>query len=317
MTTIERIADQGWRPNLFIAGFSKCGSTELCDYLSQHPDIFVPTWKKEPTTFYDLPKFPAYQSGDPTGNTKTYSIISLNDYYEMFSKEKKYRYRTDGSVSYAFDPKFAHILKSFSENAKVILVIRNQKRRLASMYFYSLAIHNENDFTRWLHDYFVPYIGTYLYYDKIAAYYHQFGDNNHLRIIETDNLSSDDVHKQLFEYLEVKPIKISIKHKNTTLLGPEDSKGYRQLILILTKIRLQTLRVGEQIGLKKQAGRATMVMSDLAHQLFKKRQNKKNNNNYSEIIKLIPNTISSILEEDYRKSLDFAIQKRILIRPAY
>jgi hypothetical protein len=29
--------------------------------------------------------------------------------------------------------------------------------------------------------------------------YRQFGDNNHLRIlIETDNLSSDDVHKQLF-----------------------------------------------------------------------------------------------------------------------
>ena len=34
------------------------------------------------------------------------------------------------------------------------------------------------------------------------------------------------------------------------------------------------------------------------------------------MIKLIPDTISSILDEDYRKTIDFAVQKRIMIRPA-
>jgi hypothetical protein len=312
MTTTERIADQSWRPNLFIAGFNKCGTTEFCNYLAQHPDIFLPPLK-EPSTFSGLAKYPAYASGDRTGNRKK-PFISLNDYYQLFSKGKKYRYRIDGSIYYTYDPKFSRILKSFSENAKVILLIRNQRRRLASVYFYSFVIHKEHDFARWLHDYFIPYMGTYLYYDKIAAYYQEFGDN--LRIIETNNLSSEDVHKQLFEYLEVKPIKINIKHKNATLLGPTDSKVYRQLILILTSIRLGTLRVGQQIGLKKQAGRATLAMSGLAQQLFKKRHDKKNDN-YSDMIKLIPHTISSILDEDYRKSLDFAIQKGILTRPAY
>jgi hypothetical protein len=310
--TTQRIADQEWRPNLFIAGFNKCGTTELCDYLSQHPDIFLP-YEKEPNTFWDLAKYPAYFSGDRTGNLKYRHFHTLDEYYEMFSKGKEHRYRIDGSVSYTFDPKFARVLKSFSENAKVLLLIRNQAHRLASMYFFSLIRHKENDFGRWLDDYFIPYFSTYLYFDKVVAYYHEFGDND-LKIIETNTLSSEDVHNQIFEYLEVKPIKIDVKHKNPNLLGPADSKAYRQLILTVTSIKLRTLGVARKMGLWNQASRASYVMGDITRGLFKNRNNNKKNI-YSDIIKLIPEDVSSILDEDYRKTLDFAIQKRIMIRP--
>jgi hypothetical protein len=311
MTTLPNI-DQQWKPNLFIAGFNKCGSTELCDYLSQHPDIFLPI-EKEPNTFYDLAKYPACFSGDRTGIARHY-ITSVKDYPKLYSKGKKHKYRIDGTISYTFDPKFSHVLKSFSEDAKVVLLIRNQSRRLASVYFHSFLVHRENDFVKWVHDYFIPYIGTFLYYDKVAAYYHEFGQNN-LRIIETNNLSSEDVHKQLFEYLEVKPIKISVRRKNATLLGPADSKEYRQLILTLTSIKLGTIRLARQIGLEKQANRGSYMIGDLARELFKGRGKNKKNNDYSEIIKLIPESVSSILDEDYRKTLYFALQKRILSRP--
>jgi hypothetical protein len=310
--TTQKIVDQEWRPNLFIAGFAKCGTTELCDYLSQHPDVFLP-YEKEPHTFWDLARFPGYFSGDHTGYKMRTRIFSLDDYYELFSKGKTYRYRVDGSVSYTFDPKFSHVLKSFSENAKVILLIRNQKHRMASLYFHSFPYHKEHDFARWVHDYFVPYMDTSLYYDKIAAYYHEFGDNN-LRIIETNNLSSEDVHKQLFEYLGVKPIRISITHKNTNLLGPTDSRLYRQLILILTPIVLLAVKYSNRIGLRKQGATSASAMSYLFRKSFKRTHNR-NKNSYSELLKLIPDTISSVLEEDYRKSIDFAIQKRILISP--
>src|ERR687892_1060812 len=309
--TTHGLTDQDWRPNLFIAGFNKCGTTELCDYLSQHPDIMLP-FDKEPMTFWDLPKYPAYISGDRTGNIKYRWFSNLDEYYQMFSKVKKYRYRIDGTTSYTFDPKFSRILKSFSENAKVILLIRDQTHRLASMYFFSLARHKENDFVRWLDDYFIPYITTYLYHDKIVAYYHEFGDNNNnLRIIETNNLSSEDVQKQIFEYLEVKPIKISVRHKNPNLVGPADSKAYRQLILTLTSIKLRTLGVAQRIGLGKEASRASYVIGDLARESFKKRHNNERNS-YSNIIKLIPESISSILDEDYKKTIDFAVEKRIM-----
>src|SRR5688500_8148381 len=124
--TTQGISDQEWRPNLFVAGFAKCGTFEICDYLSQHPDIFLPL-EKEPDTFYDLAKLPAYLSGDRTGNRRRPIYFSLNDYYKLFSKGKKYRYRIDGTISYTLDPKFARILKSFSENDKVIMLISNEK----------------------------------------------------------------------------------------------------------------------------------------------------------------------------------------------
>src|SRR5919106_2294397 len=185
--TTHGLTDQEWRPNLFIAGFNKCGTTELCDYVSQHPDIFLP-FDKEPNTFWDLPKYPPYFSGDRSGNRKYRRFSSIDEYYEMFSKGKKYRYRIDGTVSYTFDPKFSLISNSFSENANLIPMICGQKYRLASMYFFSLLRHKENDFAKWVNDYFTPYIETYLYYYKVsAAYCHEFGDNDNLRIIETKN----------------------------------------------------------------------------------------------------------------------------------
>jgi hypothetical protein len=297
---------------LVIAGFNKCGTTELYDYLSQHPDIFLP-FVKEPNTFWDLPKYPPHFSGDRTGNRKYRRFSNMDEYYEMYSKEKKYRYRINGTVSYTFDPKFSRILKSFSENAKVILLMHNQTNRPASMYFFSLVRHKENDFARWLKGYFIPYIESYLYHDKIAAYYQEFGDNN-LRIIETKNLSSENVYRQIFEYLDLKPVKISVKHKNPNLVGPADSKAYRQLILTLTSIKLKTLEIAQRVGLGKEAGRASFVIGDLGRELLKKRHNKESNS-YSNIIKLIPDTISSILDEDYTKMIDFAVEKRIMISP--
>ena len=311
--TTQALTGHEWRPNLFIASFNKCGTTELCDYLSQHPDIFLP-FVKEPNTFWDVPKYPQYFSGDRTGNRKCRRFSNMDEYYEMFSKGQKYKYRIDGTPSYTFDPKFSRILKSFSENAKVILLVRNQKDRLASIYFFSLVRHKENDFAKWLNDYFISYIESNLYYDKIAAYYQEFGDNNNLRIIETKDLSSEDVHKQIFEYLELKPVKISVRHKNPNLVGPADSKAYMQLILTLTSIKLRTLGVAQRVGLGKEASRASYVIGDLGRELFKKRHDKEKNS-YSDIIKLIPDTVSSILDEDYRKTIGFAVQKRIMIRP--
>ena len=38
------------RPNFFIVGAPKCGTTAMNDYLKQHPDIYIPA-KKEITFF--------------------------------------------------------------------------------------------------------------------------------------------------------------------------------------------------------------------------------------------------------------------------
>ena len=39
------------RPNFFIVGTAKSGTSSLAKYLGQHPDIFMPPWHKEPAFF--------------------------------------------------------------------------------------------------------------------------------------------------------------------------------------------------------------------------------------------------------------------------
>ncbi|MEE9518630.1 MAG: sulfotransferase, partial [bacterium] len=38
------------KPNFFIVGAPKCGTTSMTEYLKQHPDIFIPE-EKEPHYF--------------------------------------------------------------------------------------------------------------------------------------------------------------------------------------------------------------------------------------------------------------------------
>lgn len=53
MTDVDRLR----RPNFFIAGAPKCGTTSLAEYLRSHPRVFV-SWPKEPGYFArDFPEF--------------------------------------------------------------------------------------------------------------------------------------------------------------------------------------------------------------------------------------------------------------------
>ncbi len=38
------------RPSFLVLGAPKCGTTSLCHYLAQHPEVFVPP-EKEPRFF--------------------------------------------------------------------------------------------------------------------------------------------------------------------------------------------------------------------------------------------------------------------------
>lgn len=50
----SRAKSDHWRPNLFLVGAMKCGTTSLHNYLAEHPQIFMTKdpWK-EPAYFVD------------------------------------------------------------------------------------------------------------------------------------------------------------------------------------------------------------------------------------------------------------------------
>lgn len=294
-----------WRPNLFIAGFAKCGTTELCNYLSQHSEIFMP-WEKEPNSFYDSDEYPGYFSGDKVGIAR-HSIINSKDYEQMYSKAHNHEYRIDATVSYSFHPRYAQLLRDFSPNAKVLFLIRDQKQRLISMYFHSYIVHRESNFLRWMDEYFRPYKDSFLYYDKLLAYYKTFEKN--MRVIESKNLSSETVQNKLFKFLNLNPILIVRKGKNANLLSPNDGRLYRNSILALASLKARMFQVSQKVGLEHEFNRASYVAGDVVRMIIKKRSA------YKDMVESIPNEISAILDEDYAQSLDFTVNTDILINP--
>ena len=112
------MADE-WKPNLFIPGFSKCGTTALCDYLSQHPDIYIID-SKEPRTLSLGERLPSWS---PWIDDKLSDKICMDYsvYKGLFAKHVNTKYRGDGSTTYSHSPdaNFVSKLKEFSKDAKI------------------------------------------------------------------------------------------------------------------------------------------------------------------------------------------------------
>jgi hypothetical protein len=66
------------KPNLFVLGFPRCGTTSLFNNLKQHKEIFIPR-KKEPR-FFDRHVYYDYK--------KDYPIKSMKKYLELFKINK-------------------------------------------------------------------------------------------------------------------------------------------------------------------------------------------------------------------------------------
>lgn len=98
------------RPNLFIIGVRKGGTTALYDMLGQHPDIAM-SKIKEPGFFND-PK-------------------NLDGYLKLFPR-KRVKYYGEASTSYSRNPETARRIKQFNPESKIILVLREPISQMMS-----------------------------------------------------------------------------------------------------------------------------------------------------------------------------------------
>ena len=100
------------KPNLFIVGAPKCGTTALSEYLRQHPNVFM-TNPKEPNFFSDdMPK--------------RYISKTIDDYISLYSKSRKYHYiKGEASVFYLYSSYALQNIYNFNSKAKIIAMLRN------------------------------------------------------------------------------------------------------------------------------------------------------------------------------------------------
>lgn len=113
------------RPNLFILGAGKCGTTSLYRLLERHPDVHVSV-PKEPSFFcsqFQVVKNPV-------------------DYFRLFDSPR--RYRVDASHVYFSNPETAPILRDLFPDAKFVIILRQPKARALSLYQHMRRFSHED-----------------------------------------------------------------------------------------------------------------------------------------------------------------------------
>lgn len=190
------------KPNFFIVGTPKSGTTSLFRYLEEHPEIFVPHLK-EPH-FFSFPEV-----SDTYYNTKI--ISTARQYQELFANATSYKAVGDLSSSYLFNHKAASRIKKFSPNAKIIIVLRNPVERAVSHYLMDRnlgyiktplmeVLSNKEQYPK----FFEQYYGVGEYKKQLERYTGLF-EKQQVLILMSDELFGDPsaVLTRIFNFLEV------------------------------------------------------------------------------------------------------------------
>jgi hypothetical protein len=120
----------GPRPNFFIVGAPRCGTTAMYEYLRQHPDIFMP-YRKEPVYFgADLHKRLPYL--DEAG------------YLKLFARSDGEKRLGEATVWYLYSATAADEIKAFAPDARIIIMLRNPVDMIHSLHRHWLFTANED-----------------------------------------------------------------------------------------------------------------------------------------------------------------------------
>ena len=122
------------KPNFFIAGGSKCGTTNISYYLNEHPEVFI-SKLNEPYYFC--------KCDVPENFERTSMIKNWKEYQRLFNKTENYKAVGEASSVYLHCPHAAEEIKNACPDSKIIISVRNPIDRAHSSYFSYQFMHLE------------------------------------------------------------------------------------------------------------------------------------------------------------------------------
>jgi len=206
------------KPDFFIVGARRCGTTALKEYLAQHPDIFMPPSNVEPHFFgTDM-----ISSMMPT----TY-IREEQTYLSLFDEATDEKKVGEKSPGYLLSKRAATEIKAFQPSASIIIMLRNPVDLIYSLHglrLYSVreglvaledALDAEKDRMRGVRLSDGPSVreewrGIYResvrFAEQVQRFLDAFGWEN-VHIIIFDDFTSDtaDVYRDTLRFLDVDP----------------------------------------------------------------------------------------------------------------
>lgn len=205
------------KPNFFIVGAAKSGTTSLYEYLRQFPEVFLPD-VKEPVYFGNDLEFDKRLCARKT-------IHNREEYLKLYAAAGDYPRRGDATVWYLYSQTAAKEIHEFDPNAKIIILLRNPVDVMHALHSEFLWDCNEDipDFAEAISAQELRSRGERLgptthfpqgllyekvvsYADQVERYFQVFGkDRVHVVLFDDVVKSTADAYRQVADYLGLDP----------------------------------------------------------------------------------------------------------------
>ncbi len=199
------------RPNFFIVGAPRCGTTAMYTYLKQHPDIFMSELKE-----------PHFFGSDINAS---YFVRDIKTYLALFSKAKEEKIIGEASTWYLYSKQAAREIKDFSPYAKILIMLRNPVDMLYSLYYHNvykgyepllqfkdaLAAESKRRMGIYIPEStpapeFLFYRDVPRYTKQVQRYLDIFGRKRvHIIIFDDFEKNTAEIYKKTLEFLEIDP----------------------------------------------------------------------------------------------------------------
>ena len=209
------------KPNLFIVGQPKCGTTALHQFLGQHPEIYMSSIKEPHFFCSDF----HLESDRFYGKQKFYDFRNEAAFLQLFSKAKNVKIAGESSTNYLYSQVAAEKIYNFNPDSKIIIVLREPAKFLYSLHshYVKFTEENESDFLRALaleserkqEKSLSPRVTSpsYLYYSQRIQYFQQVkryfdrfsSEQIKVVVFEEFKAENDRVFSEILDFLEVDP----------------------------------------------------------------------------------------------------------------
>jgi hypothetical protein len=196
------------KPNLFLVGVAKAGTTSLHIALDRHPDVFMST-----------PKEPHFLSAPKAAPEAAHILNATREegsYLDLFASAVE-PIAGESSTSYWWDERTAERIAGFSPGARVIIALRDPVQRAYSHYLNDTRDAVESrpfaatlparrpgpDALRFGDPLLRTELGFYA--ERLSYYLDVFGERAHVVVFEDFQRDPDAVLDGLLSFLELPP----------------------------------------------------------------------------------------------------------------
>lgn len=229
------------KPDFFIVGAAKCGTTSLTNYLAEHPSIYSPSQKE--------PKYYSYISGINKLNgpadykTIQYTVKTEAKYHNLYKNKASSQITFDASVDniYYYKNVIPLIIKEFGSKVKIVIILRDpvarafsafqmQNRDLRETLPYIEALEKEEDRIADKYEFIWHYKNCGLYYNQVKAYKDNFENVEVILQEDLKNQPQKTLNK-LCAFLEIDNFEFNLDKEHNVTGIPKNKFLHKLLVL--------------------------------------------------------------------------------------